>query len=314
MNNELFKYPNVVGHGIGYEIQKGKRTDRVARVVLVTKKLPLAALSDEEVIPTAIGRERTDVIQVGHIIAHVEDPTDYWRPAPGGVSIGHYKITAGTLGVVVKDNGLKAILSNNHVLANSNDAQINDAILQPGPYDEGSADIGYLRDFEPIKFSTSLPTCPIANRFTEIMNWFLDNYRVNVTIEDEDAVNIMDAAIALPHNQDDLSETVLGLGLIQGWRKPSLGMEVTKSGRTTGVTTGTIDVIEATVVVDYGGGRKAMFENQIITSAMSQPGDSGSLLAEKGTLVAVGLLFAGSDQVTIHNPIQPILERFGAMI
>lgn len=60
--------------------------------------------------------------------------TDRWRPAPGGVSIGHKDITAGTLGCVVIDDetGEKLILSNNHVLADCNRGKIGDEILQPG--------------------------------------------------------------------------------------------------------------------------------------------------------------------------------------
>ena len=59
----------------------------------------------------------------------------------GGVSIGHYAITAGTPGAFVKDKTTAEtlILSNNHVMANSNDASIGDAILQPGPADGGKS-------------------------------------------------------------------------------------------------------------------------------------------------------------------------------
>jgi hypothetical protein len=63
-----------------------------------------------------------------------------------------------------------------------------------------------------------------------------------------------------------------------------------------------------TVTVAYGTGRTARFENQIVTSAMSQGGDSGSLLVAGDTQQAVGLLFAGSEQTTIHSPIQAVLD------
>ncbi len=65
--------------------------------------------------------------------------TDKWRPAPGGVSIGHFQITAGTLGCSVLKAGQKYILSNNHVLANCNNAALQDPIYQPGPHDGGQA-------------------------------------------------------------------------------------------------------------------------------------------------------------------------------
>ena len=67
------------------------------------------------------------------------------RPAQGGFSVGHYQITAGTLGTCCYDlspfPGIPSryyILSNNHVLANANNARVGDPILQPGPYDGGS--------------------------------------------------------------------------------------------------------------------------------------------------------------------------------
>jgi len=42
---------------------------------------------------------------------------------------------------------------------------------------------------------------------------------------------------------------------------------------------------------------------------MSQGGDSGSVLVTRfGETKAVGLLFAGSDQATIYNPIQRVLN------
>jgi hypothetical protein len=85
-------------------------------------------------------------------------------------------------------------------------------------------------------------------------------------------------------------------------------MSVRKSGRTTGLTTGEITVLEATVDVGYGSGRTARFDEQIVTSPMSSPGDSGSLLVAGDSQHAVGLLFAGSDQTTIHNPIQAVLD------
>jgi len=131
----IMKYPNVVGVGIGKKNDDGLPSIRV----MVKEKRPLAALHPKEVLPQAINGFLTDVVQVGEIKA-LQARTDRWRPALGGVSIGHYKITAGTLGTVVRDkaSGAPLILSNNHVLANSNEANIGDPILQPGPYDGGN--------------------------------------------------------------------------------------------------------------------------------------------------------------------------------
>jgi hypothetical protein len=71
--------------------------------------------------------------------------------------------------------------------------------------------------------------------------------------------------------------------------------------------------MDATVDISYGN-KVARFDNQLISTAMSAPGDSGSLLVAEDSLLAVGLLFAGSDQVTIYNPIQVVLDRLKVLI
>jgi len=123
---------NVVGMGIGYKEMKGIKTDRMALVVMVRKKVSVEQLKEKDVLPAEIEGVITDVIEVGEVVA-LQARTDRWRPAPGGVSIGHYKITAGTLGVLVRDEETDEILilSNNHVMANSNGATQGDPILQP---------------------------------------------------------------------------------------------------------------------------------------------------------------------------------------
>ena len=60
--------------------------------------------------------------------------------------------------------------------------------------------------------------------------------------------------------------------------------------------------INATVNVNYGGGKVAKFCRQIITSNMSAGGDSGSIVTNLDE-DAVGLLFAGSAARTIINNI-----------
>src|SRR2546422_10036838 len=74
----------------------------------------------------------------GRLMA-LSDPTKRQRPAPMGFSVGHPAITAGTIGARVRDAlGNVYILSNNHVLANSNGASIGDPEYQPGPLDGGT--------------------------------------------------------------------------------------------------------------------------------------------------------------------------------
>ncbi len=157
---------NVVGVAVGFKESKGEKTGDVALIVLVNEKKPLAALSAEDVIPPELDGMRTDVYEVGYLRAQqAQDPKGRFRPViPPGVSIGHYKVTAGTFGALVTDKttGEHFVLSNNHVLANSNDALIGDAILQPGAIDGGQnpADmVATLERFIKIRF-TDDPVTP----------------------------------------------------------------------------------------------------------------------------------------------------------
>ena len=313
---------NVIGLGIGYKVTKGDRTDELCVVVLVRQKKPLAGLDPAAVVPTKIRGVATDVWGVGEIKA-LQARTDRWRPAPGGVSLGHYQITAGTFGSVVRDRATEArlILSNNHVLANSNDASPGDQILQPGAADGGRVDkdtIARLERFCPIEFSESPPTCSIATGVTKIANILAivigSKHRLRSFQTDPMATNLADAAVARPIDNSDILDEILEIGVVEGTSPATLGMSVRKSGRTTEFTNGEVTLLDATVDVSYGSGLTARFEEQIVTGPMSEPGDSGSLLVAGDDLRAVGLLFAGSDQTTIHNPIQAVLDCLQSMI
>jgi hypothetical protein len=314
--SEILAKPNVVGVGIGMKETRGEQTGKVSMVVMVRQKIPVEGLKSGVAVPATIDGVPTDVIEVGELRA-LQSRTDRWRPAPGGVSIGHFRITAGTLGCVVRDrqSGDRLILSNNHVLANSNDASPGDLILQPGPTDGGQAEanrIGVLEHFCPIQFSESEPTCGVANSVVEIGNIIARllgaQHRLLAKRIDPKAVNQVDAALARPDSPADVLDEIYEIGTISGVAPASLGMTVRKSGRTTGLTTGTINVVDATVSVSYGTGRTATFENQLVAGPMSQGGDSGSLVVDGNSLRAVGLLFAGSEQSTIFSPIQLVLD------
>lgn len=313
----LLKRPNVVGVGVGYKITGRRETGDLCVVVLVQQKLPPAGLPLEALIPQEVTGVPTDVLQVGFLRAF-QSPTDRCRPAPGGVSLGHYQITAGTLGSVVYDRqtGERLILSNNHVLANSNNARSGDPILQPGPADGGQLGrdtIALLERFAPIRYNSEPPTCTVATTYAWVGNRFAQilraEHRLQVVQSRPMVSNLVDAAVARPLAHDFVQDELLGIGRVEGVREAVLGMGVRKSGRTTGFTTGAIQVLDATVSVNYGPERAATFEGQIVSTPMSQGGDSGSLLMASDAPQAVGLLFAGSSQATIFNPIQVVLDQ-----
>jgi len=246
-------------------------------------------------IPANLEKVPVQVEVTGEFVARL-GTTDRWpRPVPIGISTGHPDITAGTIGCRVTDGTLVYALSNNHVYANQNDAYLGDYVIQPGTYDGGSLPddyLGELYNFQPIDFSGG--------------------------------DNTIDAAIAMS-TTDILSAATPS----DGYGTPGkaivsagLGMLVQKYGRTTGWTHGQISGINVTVNVCYEPLgpfclKQARFVGQITVTpgGFSGGGDSGSLIVTDDiNKNPVGLLFAGSDTMTIANPIGPVLARFGVTV
>jgi hypothetical protein len=278
---DLFALDNVNAVGIGYKESKNKLTDQLCIKVFVQNKCKVSELDKSQIVPKKIKGILTDVYEIGEV--HAEPNTAKVRPAKPGFSIGHYRITAGTFGAIARDTCYPCryyILSNNHVLANSNAASIGDAILQPGRIDGGLNPrdrIASLSRFVPIKFGN-------INRY-----------------------NLVDAAIAKPLSADLVIGSIYKLGIPKGTQEATLNMDVIKTGRTTGTTANRVISVDATVAVNYGASGIAYFRNQFMTGDMSNGGDSGSLLLNRSTRKAVGLLFAGSSQVTIFNNIHNVM-------
>jgi hypothetical protein len=312
---QLMNLSNVVAAGIGYKIAGDTLTHEVSIVVSVSKKLPVAQLTEATMVPKALNGLKTDVIETGPIVAF-QDPKQRMRPARPGCSIGHYLITAGTLGCLVKRNDQVYILSNNHVLANANAGQNGDPIWQPGKYDGGtSADqIATLERFIPIGFPGDpqpTPTPPPqpggCSPLASIMKALQPQQTATPVIQiNEPGNNTVDCALAKPLSPDLVTPDILNIGVPIGVGTATLGTALQKMGRTTGYTTGQITQLDVTVSVDYGG-KIGTFRNQLMAGAMSQGGDSGSAVLDMNKRV-VGLLFAGSDTTTIFNPIQLVLD------
>jgi hypothetical protein len=209
-----------------------------------------------------------------------------------GCSVGHSRITVGTLGGFVEllERAGPCILSNNHVLADENRASLGDPILQPSLSDGGRSpqdEVAILAKLVPLTAGGK---------------------------------NLVDAAAAIL--QENISAdfgTLTGQGALQGVRsEPLEGQErVFKIGRTTGLTQGHVSAFEVDDVwIQYDIGLLG-FDRQIEIapvggSPFSLGGDSGSLVVDE-SLRAVGLLFAGNDvDVSYANPIQAVLETLGA--
>ena len=257
--------PGLLGYGITHG--SGEHIS-----VLVEKITP----EIKAMFRSGIRGQPVKIIEVGHVVA-LSDRMKRFRPLIGGISIGHYLITAGTLGAIVydKDTNKPLILSNCHVFANSdtpyeNLASVGDSILQPGKIDDqNSSVVATLHRWVPLK----------------------------------DGVTV-DAAVAAP--TVNVSNTILDIPNITGTARPQMDMIIDKSGRTTGLTKGRIISTDSSISVAYSSG-SILLNNQFITTVMSDGGDSGSLgITSDGK--AVGLLFAGSNKVTIFNDISNVLN------
>jgi hypothetical protein len=319
------------GVAIGYKVKDGVITDEISIIVNVEKKLPKAQLKDADMIPKEIGGFKTDVFELGKVVALDLDTEKKYRPAPCGVSIGHKNITAGTFGCVVYQNGVPYILSNNHVLANSNAAKIGDEILQPGPHDGGTMNdqISVLHQFIPIDMGgdpepppPSPPddppdnggggsSCPIAKVFAKFGNFVakVTGSSYVVKLEKFSAPNYVDAALAGPVEVGgDVTDEIVDIGKISGViETPTLLLDIKKFGRTTHYTEDKILQLHADVQVGYSSTQTALFEDQIIAGPMSAGGDSGSIVVDFDNRV-IGLLFAGSAYSTIINPIKYVID------
>lgn len=260
-----------------------------------------SALADEVV---AAGRElagdECDVRNVGVVRAYQGDTEELrrrQRPLRPGLSVSHLEVTAGTIGAfVVASDGPDdvLVLSNNHVLADSDRGAPGDAVVQPGVADGGT----------------------VAGDRIGVL--------AGVVALDPVAPNLVDAATARLDDGVEVS-AAYPAGALAGWVTVTDDIEVEKVGRTTGVTRGRVSAIEVDgISVQYPSG-VLDFDDQIEVTGVgtgsagfSSGGDSGSLVYRPDTREAVGLLFAGSDTggpdgqgLTYCNPIGAVLERLG---
>jgi len=317
---KLLKKANVIGLGIGYKETAGKSTKELSLMVLVRDKPELKALSKKDVVPKTIDGVQTDVLKVGKVVAY-DTSRERHRPAIPGVSIGHFAVHAGTFGVVVRDAQTNEllILSNNHILANGNNAQLGDPILQPAPADGGKLEqdeFAHLYRFIKLKYVRAEPAkdseekCIIANIIANVLNAiaFGLGSGTRLTPVKIRPVNYADAALAKPLQDNDISTEIMHIGQVTGTADAFAGMPVKKSGRTTGLTNGIVKAVNGEIEIAFAGERKAIFQNQIITGDMTEPGDSGSLLLDQQNR-AVGLLCGGSQFVSVYNPIAIIIQN-----
>jgi S1-C subfamily serine protease len=231
----------------------------------------LAVPSERE--PSVLTKEfvEVEVVQCGEVT--VLSHTDRRRPCEGGNSVGNPRYNnAGTLGAPITIRGDSAnlyFLSNWHVLVGGSGRR-GDPLIQPGRSDGGR-----------------MPADQIGT-----LHWFALDAN-------------LDAAIGKASRREQLRMGTRCFGNIAGMSRATVGMPVRKCGRTSRATSGTIRSVNATVRVGgYPSGTRT-FTNQIQTTFMLSPGDSGSVLIN-GAGRVVGLGFAGSGSQSFHNHIASV--------
>jgi hypothetical protein len=207
--------------------------------------------------------------------------------------------------------GKQYLLSNNHVLARSDQATAGENIVQPGliddnctPFGDGGSEtlVGTLTGFVPLKSSNNVDAA-IA--------------QVNTGM-----VNASGAILELGARQSNgtLAAAPPGTSSTGGKGETgTIGMTVAKSGRTTGLTCAAISAVSLSVQVSYYTNcaetdpyTTKTYSNQLAISGneFSDAGDSGSLVVDTGSAEPVGLFFAGG----VANPASEVLSELSSQV
>lgn len=228
----------------------------------------------------------------------------------------------GTLGALAEDSEHNQfILSNNHVLAESDQGKIGDTIDQPGLIDDACRPLsqqgsivrpaGTLRYYVPLATSQSNVDAALAAVSPGAVN------PAGSILQLGQAGTGISAALGAAPPVAGTGETLNASSLA--------GLRVVKSGRTTGLTCSTVESIDLAVKVDY---YKDCAETQpyytktfsgqigIGGDSFSDSGDSGSLIVDASNAQPVALFFAGGTDgrgngLSVANPIADVLNELG---
>jgi hypothetical protein len=282
----VFEDPNIVGIGIAEKITEKKATGELSLCFYVERKKANRSLNPDRMVPPVISvPDRTavftDVQEIGRVVP--QKVNKQLKPLRSGFSVGHIKISAGTLGAIVKKGKTLYLLSNSHVLALSGKGKTGDAVTYPGPDDSEAGQkqvVGTLANF--VQFDKT-----------------------------DDFVNHVDAALARIDKEwaDKINLSIFKAKTPLKMADPVRDMKVVKRGRTTGDTTGTVRDVHFSIAVNYPSVGKIGFVDQVLCTRYTEPGDSGSVVVEAASGAIVGLHFAGSSKGSVFNPIKEVAKR-----
>ncbi|MBT7188543.1 hypothetical protein HN911_14610 [Candidatus Bathyarchaeota archaeon] len=345
---------NVVGLGEAEKEKDGRKTGKKGLTVYVEAKVAKNRIQEQDLIPKIVEGVRTDVVVLERSEAlplheGFEDRFDGWRrPFMMGDEIGPtYHLQCGTIGMIsripfvgwtAQDIGL----TNWHVLHSPFTEQIDildHHVSQPGWPKHGQPAPEFIGKV--FAHSTLDPTTPYnkvdaafftlekpgGNPRKPAPGWnapgsFWDGQIDAITqrgyLKDAGGAHLL----GWPHYHANFAALIRDINAPGGFRPQPLGLgtveigdRVWKSGRTTGVTTGTVMATNYNCGVSYGGKLGIVrFTKQLMVrrdddfndpEVIVSPGDSGSgVFDETGNLV--GLLFAGGKKHYIANVIQTV--------
>jgi len=245
---------------------------------------------------------------------------DIYKDAAGDSYIAD--CCGGTLGALVEDTEHNQfILSNNHVLAESDQGRIGDTIDQPGLIDDACRPLsqqgstvrpaGTLRYFVPLATNESNVDAALAAVTPGAIN--PDGSILQLGQASSSISGSLGAAPPVAGSGETLNANNLN------------GLRVVKSGRTTGLTCSTIESVNLAVKVDY---YKDCAETQpyytktfteqigIGGDSFSDSGDSGSLVLDAANAQPIGLFYAGGTDgdgngLSVASPIGDVLTELG---
>jgi hypothetical protein len=294
--DRLLQIKGVIGTAIGLgssgdaEVQVYTKAPGVRGLPASLDGVPVSVVVTGEIraLPAVAGAPVQPVTGI-----HIDPTGSFTRPVPIGVSTGNQgECSCGTIAARVKTGNTIYALSNNHIYALENEAPLGSNLLQPGRYDLNCASgsnalLGTLRKFVTIQFSTTA------------------NNRVDAALASATTATLGKSTPSDGYGTPSVTTMVAGLNQV-----------VQKYGRTTGLTTGNVVGLNATLYVEYASGT-ARFTGQITIKGkgqFSRAGDSGSLIVDMNRR-PVGLLFAGSlSGYTYANQIGDVLQALQVSI
>jgi hypothetical protein len=249
---QLAAYPGVHYVDIGYKYVHGALTGQLALRMHVRKKQARSRLSIGQLLPELVNGLLTDVIQSNRCLESTPGISRDFRfnPLVGGIAIRNTRNKVlGTLGAIVRDLNTQTYVGlTNYHVLVGNFGQTGDPVTQPA-------------------------TTNINDIIGSVARW---DQQLDC------ALCSLNSSRLLSRNIIDIPDAPTGI------KEPLLGMKVTKSGRTTGTTSGIIDGVSAdefTVI--------PIPERQHLNEEISAAGDSGSIWLDNTDGNAVGLHYAG---------------------